>query len=146
VLLDNGIDLNRVIQLPPYPNLMMPQVYKNTDLGFFPNRCEGGTNLVLMEFMACGKPVLGSFSSGHKDILTDRNSIKINKMGILNVAVNGTHTAVWDEPFLDETIEKLDWAYQHRDEIGELGRQAGKDLAAMTWEQTGKQFFELVKG
>jgi glycosyltransferase involved in cell wall biosynthesis len=146
VLSDNGIDLRRVIQLPAYPNMMMPRIYKNTDLGFFPNRCEGGTNLVLMEYMACGKPVLGSFSSGHKDILTDRNSIKINKMGVLNVAVNGTNTAVWDEPFLDETIEKLDWAYQHRDEIETLGRQAGEDLTAMTWEQTGKQFYEQVKG
>ncbi|OGP50498.1 MAG: hypothetical protein A2Y79_06290 [Deltaproteobacteria bacterium RBG_13_43_22] len=145
VLLDTGIDLSRVIHLPPYPNLMMPRIYKNTDLGFFPNRCEGGTNLVLMEYMACGKPVLGSFNSGHKDILSDHNSIKINQMGVLNVSVNGTKTAVWDEPFLDETIEKLDWAYQHRDEIGALGRQAGKDLANLTWERTGRQFFELIK-
>ncbi len=145
VLVDNGIDLSRVINLPAYPNLMMPSIYKNTDLGFFPNRCEGGTNLVLMEYMACGKPVLGSFNSGHKDILTGNNAVRINEMGVLKVSVNGNETAVWDEPFLDETIEKLDWAYQHRDEIGELGRQAGKDLATKTWEQTGKQFYELVK-
>jgi glycosyltransferase involved in cell wall biosynthesis len=146
VLLDNGIDLSRVINLPAYPNMMMPKIYKNTDLGFFPNRCEGGTNLVLMEYMACGKPVLGSFSSGHKDVLTDNNSIKINQMGVLNVAVNGTDTAVWDEPFLDETIEKLDWAYHHRDELKKRGEQAGKDLAGQTWEQTGRQFFELMTG
>jgi glycosyltransferase involved in cell wall biosynthesis len=145
VLVDNGIDLNRVIQLPAYPNLMMPRIYKNTDLGFFPNRCEGGTNLVLMEYMACGKPVLGSFNSGHKDILTNDNAIRINQMGVLKVSVNGTETAVWDEPFLDETIEKLDWAYQHRNEIKVLGKQAGLDLAALTWGRTGRQFFELIE-
>ncbi len=145
LLVDIGIDSNRVILLPAYPNQMMPRIYKNTDLGFFPNRCEGGTNLVLMEYMACGKPVLGSFNSGHKDILSDNNSIKINQMGVLKVSVNGTKSAVWDEPFLDETIEKLDWAYQHRDDIKALGRQAGKDLAALTWERTGRQFFELIE-
>jgi glycosyltransferase involved in cell wall biosynthesis len=144
VLQDNGIDVNRVVNLPAYPNVMLPRIYKNTDLGFFPNRCEGGTNLVLMEYMACGKPVLGSFNSGHKDILTDNNSIKINKMGVLTVSVNGVDTAVWDEPYLDETIEKLDWAYQHREEIKTLGEQAGKDLSALTWERTGQQFYELV--
>jgi len=43
-----GLDLDRVIHLPLSPNVTMPAVYKNTDLGFFPNRCEGGTNLVMM--------------------------------------------------------------------------------------------------
>jgi glycosyltransferase involved in cell wall biosynthesis len=146
VLLDNGIDLGRVIQLPAYPNLMMPRIYKNTDLGFFPNRCEGGTNLVLMEYMACGKPVLGSFNSGHKDILSEKNSIKIERMGVLKVSVNGTKTAVWDEPFLEETIEKLDWAYQNHEALTALGEQAGNDLAGLTWEQTGKQFYKLTQG
>jgi glycosyltransferase involved in cell wall biosynthesis len=144
LMVDNGIDLKKVINLPLYPNVNMPAIYKNTDLGFFPNRCEGGTNLVMMEYMACGKPVLGSFSSGHKDILTDQNALVIRKMGALDVSINGTRTAVWDEPLLEETIEKLDWAYHHRDEIKTLGDQAGKDLAQLTWERTGKQFYDLL--
>ncbi|MEW6188004.1 MAG: glycosyltransferase family 4 protein [Thermodesulfobacteriota bacterium] len=146
VLVDNGIDLKKVINLPLYPNVNMPAIYKNTDLGFFPNRCEGGTNLVMMEYMACGKPVLGSFSSGQKDVLSDQNALIIRKMGTLDVSVNGTRTAVWDEPHLDETIEKLDWAYHHRKEIQTVGQQAGKDLAELTWGRTGNQFYNVITG
>jgi glycosyltransferase involved in cell wall biosynthesis len=142
---DNGIDVHRVITLPPYPNIMMSRIYKNSDIGLFPNRCEGGTNLVLMEYMACGKPVLASYNSGHKDILTDNNSIKIKEMKAVTVANNNMPTAVWEEPSLDETIEKLEWAYNNRDSIKEIGNKAGDDLSKMTWGKTAQCFFELLK-
>jgi len=51
-LADNGIDPQSVITLPVTSHLAMPRIYRNTDVGIFPNRCEGGTNLVLMEYMA----------------------------------------------------------------------------------------------
>lgn len=43
-------------------------LYHSTDFGVFPNRCEGGTNLVLMEYMACGKPVIASPTTGQEPI------------------------------------------------------------------------------
>ena len=64
----SGVNLKQVVNLPPKPHPMMANIYKNTDLGIFPNRCEGGTNLVLMEYMACGKPAMVSNSTGHKDV------------------------------------------------------------------------------
>ena len=42
----------------------MPQVYQNTDVGIFPSRCEAGTNLVMMEYMACGKPAIATVGTG----------------------------------------------------------------------------------
>lgn len=144
VLLENRIDLQRVIHLPLYPNVTMAAVYKNTDLGFFPNRCEGGTNLVMMEYMACGKPVLASYSSGHKDVINEKNAVLIKKMGTLEVSVNGVRTAVWDDPSLEEAVEKLDWAYHHREELTVLGKRAGEDLSRMTWEEMGQRFYEVI--
>lgn len=143
---ENGIDLNRVITLPLYPNIMMARIYKNTDIGIFPNRCEGGTNLVLMEYMACGKPVIGSYNSGHKDMLTDKNSIKLVQMKRISIMNNNVCSAVWEEPNLDETIAKLEWAYNNRDSLKELGRQAGDDLSKLTWGNTAQQFFEILTG
>lgn len=143
-LAENGIDLNRVITLPPSPNIMMPRIYKNSDIGLFPNRCEGGTNLVLMEYMACGKPVIASFNTGHKDILTDNNSIKLVDMKSVTISNDNTTIAVWDEPSLDETISKLEWAYHHRDVLPGIGSQAGEDLSKMTWEKTAKDFYAIL--
>jgi len=143
-MVDNGIDPERVITLPPYPNIMMTRIYRNTDIGVFPNRCEGGTNLVLMEYMACGKPVIGSYNSGHRDILTDRNSIPLRAMRPISVSHGGQPIAVWDEPQLDELIARLDWAYHHRTELRAIGAQAGMDMAGLTWERTARLFYDVM--
>lgn len=144
-LAENGIDIDRVITLPLYPNIMMPRIYKNTDIGLFPNRCEGGTNLVMMEYMACGKPALASYNSGHTDVLSDSNCLKIENMKSITIASNGENIAVWSEPDLEETVEKLDWAYHHRAGIGEIGQIAGRDLQGMTWKHTGKRFYDILQ-
>lgn len=64
----NDIDFKRVLWNHFLPNSSMRDIFSQTDLGVFPNRCEGGTNLVLMEYMACGRPVLASLNTGHKDL------------------------------------------------------------------------------
>ena len=144
ILYANGIDLNRVINVLPRPNAQMARLYKNTDVGLFPNRCEGGTNLVLMEYMACGKPVIAAYSSGHKDIINPSNSVPIKKMKPLNINSEGVLQAVWDDPDLEETIAHLEAAYQNRDTLKLIGEQAGADLARITWKKTGQAFHRLL--
>ncbi len=144
VLADNGIDVSRTVNLATRPNATMARIYKNTDVGLFPNRCEGGTNLVLMEYMACGKPVIASFSSGHRDILTPQNSLRIEDLAALEVCQNDRPVALWDEPNLDETVAHLEYAYLHRDQMAAYGRQAGCDMATCTWQHTAAEFYKLV--
>lgn len=141
----NGIDPQKVITLPPKSNNALAAIYKNTDIGLFPNRCEGGTNLVLMEYMACGKPVIASYSSGHKDILSDSNSIPIKTLHPFTVQdPEGNVIYRWEEPNLDEVISALEWAYWHRDELKDIGMNAGKDLSKLTWAESAKHFYELL--
>ena len=47
----------------------MASLLKQSDLAVFPNRCEGGTNLVAMEAIACGIPTVLSANSGHLDLM-----------------------------------------------------------------------------
>lgn len=143
-LLANAIDTTRVITLPPLSNFMMPKIYQNTDIAIFPNRCEGGTNLVMMEYMARGKPVIASYNSGHKDILSENNAIHIKSFKPLTRTVNGVRQAIWEEPDLDETINQLEWAYHNREEIKTLGHQAGKDMQKITWHNTAKAFYNVL--
>jgi len=144
VLDDNGIDRKRVITLLPRPNLMMARIYKNTDVGLFPNRCEGGTNLVLMEYMACGKPAIASLNSGHKDILTGENSIPIRAARPVTIREGETDIALWEEPDLDETIAHLEWAYHHRDRLRPIGARAGQDMTRYSWKRTAGQFYQML--
>lgn len=146
MLLDNGIDLNRTEILPLIPQDQLRKIYEVTDVGLFPNRCEGGTNLVLMEYMACGKPVVASYNTGHKDILTDRNSLLLEKMSPIEVSDDsGNIDASWEDPDLDEVIENLEYAYQNRDSIKKLGRQAGEDLKKFTWKDTAVDLVNKIE-
>jgi len=146
VLLDNAIDLERVITLLPRPNVMMARMYQNTDVGLFPNRCEGGTNLVLMEYMACGKPAIASFNSGHRDILTPANSIPIRGGRPIALREGDCTVAEWQEPDLEETIALLEWSYQHRDRLRAIGMQAARALSGLTWRRAAGQFHRLLGG
>jgi glycosyltransferase involved in cell wall biosynthesis len=144
IISDNGLDMNRVVTLLPRPNAQMARIYKNTDIGLFPNRCEGGTNLVLMEYMACGKPVIASYSSGHKDILSQNNSIPIRRMKPIDIPIGDATHSIWDDPDLEETIAHLEQAYQNRGDILPIGRRAGEDLSEQTWKKMGEKFYSLL--
>jgi len=143
-IVDNGINPERVITLPPYPNIMMTRIYRNTDIGVFPNRCEGGTNLVMMEYMACGKPVVASYNTGQKDVLTTRNSLMLTQMRSLTVSANGQPMAVWEEPDVDEVVANLDWAYHHRGEVRTIGNNAAQDMSSLTWARTARLFLAAL--
>lgn len=43
----------------------MPEVFREVDLAVFPNRCEGGANLVAMEAFAYGLSCLILQNTGH---------------------------------------------------------------------------------
>ena len=68
VLLENGIRESQFTILPKLGHIELANEMRDTDLGVFPNRCEGGTNLVLMEYAACGRPVVANFHTGHRDV------------------------------------------------------------------------------
>ena len=144
LLSDNGIDPARVMTLGPMANTAVNRVYKNTDVGLFPNRCEGGTNLVMNEYMACGKPVVASFNTGHRDVLTEQNSIRIMTNRPFTYHRGGTPVGTWEEPDLEETIERLEWAYQHRGELGRIADQAAADMQRLTWRRTAEEFLDAL--
>jgi glycosyltransferase involved in cell wall biosynthesis len=123
----------------------MGEVYRDTDCGLFPNRCEGGTNLVLMEYMACGKPVIAANNSGHRDVVSRDHAVLIEKHRPLEIkATNGRLYAQWYEPDLDEVVERLEWAYQHRDELRRIGLAGAQYISGITWEKAAKKFLLLL--
>ena len=144
VLADNGIDLSRVILLGPRAQQTMPHVYRNSDVGLFPNRAEGGTNLVLMEYMACGKPVIATASTGHADVVTPEAARIIETRGEVTSSSDGESVARWPEPDLEQTIEQLEWAYQNRDALKPLADAAAGRMKAFTWSETARRFHQML--
>jgi glycosyltransferase involved in cell wall biosynthesis len=141
----NGLDPQRVALLPPLPNSRMPEVYRDSDIGLFPNRCEGGTNLVLMEYMACGRPVVASNLTGHQDVLDAQYACLVHAKSLLNIQKDGRVIARWADPDLDEAVAHLDWAYHHRDNLRAMGQLAATAMSSFTWQKAAKGFLDIIQ-
>jgi tetratricopeptide (TPR) repeat protein/glycosyltransferase involved in cell wall biosynthesis len=142
----NDIAGERIFTLPLSPNNKMRELYKKTDIGLFPNRCEGGTNLVLMEYMASGKPVIASYNTGHEDVLTEDNSYPLTTMKDFQVYDNEDVLMYdWKEPDLDEVVAQLEFAYNNRDAIKAKGKIAGEEMKQFTWDKSAESLLQQVK-
>jgi glycosyltransferase involved in cell wall biosynthesis len=141
---DAGLDMKKIIFLPIMGNSYYPYVYQNTDIGVFPSRCEAGTNLVLMEYMACGKPVIATVGSGQSDIVNEQNGFKISSCGNVVVKDNNELQTNWEEPDLESVIEHLDYAYNNRSKIKKLGNAGAKFMKNFTWEIMAEKILALI--
>jgi glycosyltransferase involved in cell wall biosynthesis len=148
VYAQNRIRHNRVTTYPMLSNEAMPGIYAQTDIGLFPNRCEGGTNLVMMEYMACGRPVIASNLTGHKDVLTEKNSLRLGYYQPFILAdSNGMKISDWEEPIVDEIVDAVEYAYHHRDEMLNIGKRAALDMRyKFTWEASADRLVDIVYG
>jgi len=134
----NGIPLKRVILHPLLDNQQMRQVYHNSDVGLFPNRGEGGNNLVMCEYMACGKTVIASDMTGHADVITADNALPLTEYHPYHYRHHAE--GIWFEPSVDEIVAQLEYAYSHHRDIRQKGLQAAVDMGSLTWENAARQF------
>jgi len=70
-----GINSTQFRVIPPLPNYLMPELLSHIDVAVFPNRVEGGTNLVAMECLACGVPTILAAGFGHDDLIKGSDAI-----------------------------------------------------------------------
>ncbi len=140
----NGLDIERTALMPLIPNRKMAALYRSTDIGLFPNRCEGGTNLVMMEYMSCRRPVIATHATGHLDILTRKNSIPVEYWEKEWHDQDGEVVAHWAEANVDSVIEALEWAYQNRPRLDPIAEQGAHDMRKFTWRRAAEQFYDLL--
>ena len=135
--LANGIPEDALIDLGLTPNAAMPGILRDVDVAVFTNRCEGGTNLVAMEAMACGVPCILSANSGHLDIIGDGNCYPLLDQS--QVLDENDPADVWRESSVDETVECLEKAYTDRDDAARRGRAGAEFMTGLSWHvQVGK--------
>lgn len=89
------------------------------DVALFPNRCEGGTNMVAMECLASGVPTILSDVVGHRDLIMHPVSCYALEQSP-TCTLPGSN-ASWGEPSVDECVEALEYVYAHQGEARNTG-------------------------
>ncbi len=131
---DNGIPPESIVALGPTPNIAMPHVIREADVALFPSRAEGGTNLIAMECMACGVPVILSANTGHLDLL-DRGDVAIPLARQLAVRRDGVDTTDWGESDVEEAVEALERVWCDREAARTLGARGATMMAGLDWKR-----------
>ncbi|MFZ4855263.1 MAG: tetratricopeptide repeat protein [Desulfuromonadaceae bacterium] len=140
----HGIDPARVMLYPVMENHLMKSAYSNSDVGLFPNRCEGGNNMVMCEYMACGRPVIASTMTGHRDVVAPEHALCLNAYEPVLARIGEDITGVWFEPALDEMIALLEQAYFDRKMLHSVGEAAGLAMTRLSWPEAAGSFHALA--
>jgi len=137
----NGIPPERFIDARLTPNPLMPQLLRQMDVGLFPNRSEGGTNLVAMECMACGVPTILSANTGHLDLIEEDNCFVLTRQGVVDTPAGAPlgDTPGWGESDVDEAVELLERAYRDRDDAQRRGERGARTLSRLSWSRTAAE-------
>lgn len=134
---EHGVPPEKFVDLGMQPNAAMPDILKNMDLAIFPNRCEGGTNLVAMEAMACGVPCVLSENTGHMDLTADDRAFVLHAQRKVNAKMLATDG--WGESDVDELVACMESAYNNRQNAGDRGDAGAKFMETWSWpNQIGK--------
>jgi glycosyltransferase involved in cell wall biosynthesis len=142
---ENGIPADQFLDLGSIPNSQLPQILREMDVGLFPNRCEGGTNLVAMECMACGMPVILSANTGHLDLIKDGNCLPLEQQTpVKRIQDQAEIMAGWGESSVAEIVEQLERVYHEREAAKEIGLRGANMLSQMTWQKTADLIKKLV--
>lgn len=143
----NGIARNQFLDLGAIPNALMAPVLREMDVAVFPNRSEGGTNLVAMEAMACGVPAILSANTGHLDLIDGNNCYALEKQTPVDGSGAGVGSvAGWGESDVDEIDEMLERAYRDRADARRRGDRGAAKLAGYSWSRTADQMKAIVSG
>ena len=129
----------------PLPNRAMAGVLREADTALFPNRCEGGTNMVAMECLACGIPTILSTNTGHLDLVGEVPCYPLWRQGPVEPEALGQGVEGWGESDTEEILDHLERIHADRVGAREVGRRAAATMHAQWgWDQQLDRLFGML--
>ena len=139
-----GIPAEAVLDLGLVPNAMMGPMIREADVALFPNRAEGGTNLVAMEALASAVPCILSANTGHLDLTDQDHNIVLTRQDHCSPTPSFRGTDGWGESSVDEIVEALEFAYQHREEAQRRAANAAAVMANASWQHQVDRLYAAI--
>jgi glycosyltransferase involved in cell wall biosynthesis len=129
----NGIPADAFHDLGALQNAQTAEVLRAADVALLPSRCEGGTNLVAMECMACGVPVILSRNTGHHDLICEDNCYPLDMQLPIGALTGRKDLEDWGESSVDEIVAKLEQAYSGGADRARRGAAAADFMQDWGW-------------
>ncbi|MEG4802206.1 tetratricopeptide repeat protein [Microcoleus sp. ARI1-B5] len=141
----NGLPVDSFIDIGLIPNHLAGQILREADCAVFTNRCEGGTNLVAMESMACGIPTILSANTGHLDLIYSNICYPLSHQGRVKPTAHFPGVEGWGESDVEEVVEALEQVYTKREAAKNRGLAAANFMLDWSWEKQVKRFLDVIK-
>lgn len=130
----HGISVDAAFMFNRIPQLQLARMLRECDVALFPNRCEGGTNLMAMEAMASGVPAILSANTGHLDIMTENACYPLNDQRAIASPTPRIGMAGWGESAVEEIVEMLELVWRDRESARQVGLNGAALMADMSWD------------
>ena len=140
-LMANGLPAGSFHLLNAAPNVHMGAVVREADVALFPNRCEGGTNLVAMECLASGVPTVLSANTGHLDLVRGVPCYPLREQSPVTPERPGQGVEGWGESSVEEAVEALERIYSDRQGASATGQAAAAAMRDWSWSSRISHLF-----
>ena len=128
-----GLPAESFLDVGALANATTAQLLREVDVALMPSRCEGGTNLVAMECMACGVPTILSRNTGHLDLIRDDNCYALDFQIPMGEVTGRADLEGWGESSIEEIVNKLEQAYTDRADAQKRGNAAAVFMKEWSW-------------
>lgn len=122
---------------------LLPKLYNKGHCFVSATRCDA-FNLPGIEAMACGLPTIQTGYGGQTDYMTDKNSLPIGyKLEEVkhDISYEGNK---WATPDITDLRKTMRYAFEHQDEIKQMGIQANIDAQKWTWQESAKKLLNIL--
>ena len=123
----------------------MPATLRECALAIFPNRCEGGTNLVAMEALACGVPTYVADNTGQKDLVELLGCNALTNQQPVKSSPHMASVEDWGESDVDEVIAAMEFVYQNREAEKAKAVMRAEKLKAFDWALVNDRLLDAIQ-
>ena len=151
-LLQQGIPARNLMVPTVMANSQLPGLMKQADAAVFTSRCEGGTNLMAMETLACGIPTVLSANTGHLDLLELElaHAVAVGEQGLgqvppaITVGYGGDHGGLWGETDPTELVEAWLRLWKDNAEWREHAYRESQRMVTFSWTRSMDQLLSCL--
>ena len=140
----NGLPAGSFLDVGPLANATTAYILRDIDVALMPSRCEGGTNSVAMECMACGVPTILSRNTGHLDLIRDDNCYSLDFQIPMGEVTGRADLEGWGESSINEIVDKLELAYSDRTDAQKRGAAAAIFMKDWSWSAQIEKMLGVV--